>query len=124
MGTKKGRIYGKGAPFKGAPQRFGGTVAPNCPPWIRHCCQRTYNHFQTKTPCHFVTQSIKITSHVHLRLEKQKIKVYFAARGIALLWLFFHLNCSVSGHGRRKDFFQGEAIGHFSKNFSRERQKR
>jgi len=24
MGTKKGRIYGKGAPFKGVPQRFGG----------------------------------------------------------------------------------------------------
>jgi len=32
MGTKKGRIYGKGAP-----QTFGGAVAPNCPPpWIRH----------------------------------------------------------------------------------------
>jgi len=29
---KKGRIYGKGAPFKGAPQRFGGVVAPNRPP--------------------------------------------------------------------------------------------
>jgi len=27
MGTKKGRIYGKGAP-----QRFAGAVAPNCPP--------------------------------------------------------------------------------------------
>jgi len=24
MGTKKGRIFGKGAPFKGAPQGFGG----------------------------------------------------------------------------------------------------
>jgi len=37
MGTKKGRIYNKGAPFKGAPQRFGGAVAPNCPPpSIRH----------------------------------------------------------------------------------------
>jgi len=32
MGTKKGCIYGKGAPFKGAPQTFGGAVAPNCPP--------------------------------------------------------------------------------------------
>jgi len=32
MGTKKGPIYGKGAPFKGAPQAFGGTVASNCPP--------------------------------------------------------------------------------------------
>jgi len=32
MGTKKGSIYGKGAPFKGAPQRFRGAVAPSCPP--------------------------------------------------------------------------------------------
>jgi len=32
MGTKKGRIYGKGAPFKGVPQTFEGEVAPNCPP--------------------------------------------------------------------------------------------
>jgi len=24
MGTKKGRIYGEGAPFKGAPQTFAG----------------------------------------------------------------------------------------------------
>jgi len=31
MGTKVGRIYGKGAPFKGAPQRFGEAVAPKCP---------------------------------------------------------------------------------------------
>jgi len=31
MGTKKGRIYGKGTPLKGPPQRFGGAVAPNCP---------------------------------------------------------------------------------------------
>jgi len=31
MGTKKERIYGKGAPFKGAPQRFGREVASNCP---------------------------------------------------------------------------------------------
>jgi len=37
MGTKIGRIYGKGAPFKGAPQRFEGAVAINRPPWIRHC---------------------------------------------------------------------------------------
>jgi len=36
MGTKKGRIYGKGAPFKGVPQRFGVAVAPNGPPRIRH----------------------------------------------------------------------------------------
>jgi len=27
MGTKKERIYGQGAPFKGVPQRFGGAVA-------------------------------------------------------------------------------------------------
>jgi len=44
--------------------------------------QRTYSHFQTKTPCHFVTQSIKRTSHVvHFQSEKQKSSVYFAARG-------------------------------------------
>ena len=49
-----------------------------------------------KKPCHFVSQSIKITSHVvHFRSEKHKNSVYFAASGIALLWLFFHLNCSV-----------------------------
>jgi len=49
-------------------------------------------------PVIFLTQSIRITSHVvHFELQKQKISVYFAARGIALLWLFFHLNCSVSG---------------------------
>jgi len=28
MGTKKGRIYGKGAPFKGAPQKFWGDSCP------------------------------------------------------------------------------------------------
>jgi len=33
MGTKKGRIYGKRAPFKGASQVFfGGAVAQNSPP--------------------------------------------------------------------------------------------
>jgi len=32
MGTKKGRIYGKGAPFKGEPQKFGGEVVQNCRP--------------------------------------------------------------------------------------------
>jgi len=31
IGTKKGRIYIKGAPFNEAPQTFGGEVAPNCP---------------------------------------------------------------------------------------------
>jgi len=31
MGTKKGRIYGKGAPLKGAPQLFGGAVAQTAP---------------------------------------------------------------------------------------------
>jgi len=37
---------------------------------------------------------------MHLQSEKQKSRVYFAIRGIALLWLFFHgyfSNCSVSG---------------------------
>jgi len=37
MSTKKESIYGKGASFNGAPQAFGGAVAPNCPHWIRHC---------------------------------------------------------------------------------------
>jgi len=32
MGTKKGRIYGKGAPFKGSPQEFGGRSCPKRPP--------------------------------------------------------------------------------------------
>jgi len=32
MGTTKGHIYGKGAPFKEGPQTFGAAVAPNCPP--------------------------------------------------------------------------------------------
>ena len=51
-----------------------------------------------KKTFHFVTLSIRITSNVvHFQLQKQKISVYFAARGIALLWLFFHLNYSVSG---------------------------
>jgi len=31
MGAKKGRKYGKGAPFKGAPQTFREAVATNCP---------------------------------------------------------------------------------------------
>ena len=32
---------------------------------------------------------------MHFQSEKHKNSVYFAASGIALLWLFFHLNCSV-----------------------------
>jgi len=43
MGTKKGRTCGKGAPFKGAPQRFGWAVAPNCPASIRHWCNDIWN---------------------------------------------------------------------------------
>jgi len=44
-----------------------------------------------------MTQSIKMSSiDMHVQSEKQS-SVYFAARGKALLWLFFHLNCSVSG---------------------------
>jgi len=31
MGTKKGRLHGKSAPFKGAPQMFGGAVAQTTP---------------------------------------------------------------------------------------------
>ena len=39
--------------------------------------QRTYSHFQTKTPRNFVTQSMKITSHVvHFQSEKQKKCVF------------------------------------------------
>ena len=60
--------------------------------------QRAYSNFQTKTPCHFMTQSIKVISHVvHFQSEEKKSSVNFASSGIALLWLFFHLNCSVSG---------------------------
>jgi len=41
---------------------------------------------------------MKITSHVvHFQSEEQKINVYFAAGGIALLRLFFNLNCNLSG---------------------------
>ena len=29
----------EGRHFKGAPQPFQGVVAPNCPPWIRHCLE-------------------------------------------------------------------------------------
>ena len=36
MGTKKGRIYGKGAPFKGRHRALWGAVVPNFPPCIRH----------------------------------------------------------------------------------------
>jgi len=32
MGTKQERIYGKGAPFKGAPQRFPGGSCPKLIP--------------------------------------------------------------------------------------------
>jgi len=32
MGNKKKRIYGKEAPFKGAPQRFGGQLLQTPPP--------------------------------------------------------------------------------------------
>jgi len=58
--------------------------------------QQTYSHFQTKTSCHFVTQSIKIASCCAFSIEK-KHTVHFAARGVVLLWSFSHLNCSVSG---------------------------
>jgi len=37
IGTKKGRIYGKELPFKGAPQRFRVRNCPKLPPpRIRH----------------------------------------------------------------------------------------
>ena len=53
-------------------------------------CQRTYSYCQTKTPCHFLTQSIKITSHVvHCQSEKQKSSVYFSARGKLYCGCFF-----------------------------------
>ena len=45
MGTKKGRIYDKVAPFKGAPQRFGGklpqTAPPLDPPLIRTVARKS-----------------------------------------------------------------------------------
>jgi len=45
-----------------------------------------------------VTQSKKITAHVVLfQLEKQKKIVHFVARDTDMLWLFVHLNCSVTG---------------------------
>jgi len=37
MSTKKESIYAKGASSNGAPQAFGGAVAPNCLLWIHHC---------------------------------------------------------------------------------------
>jgi len=36
MGTKKGGIYGKGAPFKGHYRGLVGSNCPKLPPWIRH----------------------------------------------------------------------------------------
>jgi len=75
--------------------------------------QQTYSHIQTKTPCHFATQFIKMTSHfVHFQSEKKKHSVHFAARGIALLWSFFHLNCSVSGFVHLWHWFRGTSIGY------------
>ena len=32
-----GAFLSEGCHFNWAPQPFGGEVAPNCPPWIRHC---------------------------------------------------------------------------------------
>jgi len=46
MGTKKARIYGKGAPLNGTAQRFGGGRCPKLPPlWIRQCFQLTFYCF-------------------------------------------------------------------------------
>jgi len=38
--------------------------------------------------------------------------VYFAERGIALLWLFFRLNCSVSGFVHLWHWVRGTSIGY------------
>ena len=50
MGTKKGRIYGKGAPFKGVPQKFGGqlpqTVPPGSPTVYQGCA--TFYYWRSK----------------------------------------------------------------------------
>jgi len=55
-----------------------------------------------------VTQCIKITSHVeHVQSENQNNSVYFAARGIAPLWSFFHLNCSASGFAHLQHWVPG-----------------
>jgi len=52
-----------------------------------------------------------IASHVvDFQLQKQKISVYFAPRGIALLWLFFHLNCSVSAFSTYNTEFVALAV--------------
>ena len=52
MGTKKGRIYGKGSPFKGAPQRFGGGSCPKLPlldpPLVSILCLRSSILLQLK----------------------------------------------------------------------------
>jgi len=47
MGTKKGRIYVKGAPFKGAPQRFGGGSCPKLSPPLDPQLLAAYIHFLT-----------------------------------------------------------------------------
>jgi len=41
---------------------YSKTRLPDC-----HC-QQTYSYLQTKTPCHFVTQSIKKTHVEHFQL--------------------------------------------------------
>jgi len=50
MGTKKGRICGKGAPFKGAPQRLGGSCPTLPPPWIRHWITVSRRNFDHNLP--------------------------------------------------------------------------
>ena len=68
MGTKKGRIYNKGAPFKEAPQRFRwGAVAPSCPPWITHWFQHAASYF-----CSYelLCRSVEYILLQNLRLER------------------------------------------------------
>jgi len=77
MGTKKDRIYGKGAPFKGGAQRFGGAVAPNFPP---HCTSLHYFKLYYKQ------------FNKHLICKKYLyVSVTFDVKLFDFQMLFFHL---------------------------------
>jgi len=53
--------------------------------------QRTCSHFQTKTPCHFVTQSIKITSRVCTFNCKNRKLVYILLPEVLLCCGYFSI---------------------------------
>jgi len=50
MGTIIGRIYGKGAPFKGVPQRFGGGSCSKLPPLDPPLVQTEPKYFKKCNP--------------------------------------------------------------------------